>query len=177
MEDLKEIIKTQVQIGESIEKIHIGYKKEPKQRLGVGKKLEQWAQKLRVQWDLFVENHATLDARKDELIDEPYFQRNYHARIKLIFNAMNVDIQLRGSFIEEVPNIIIDGKAARGLNFDGTSRNEEDALNDKSNDSIFDDVNEELNNTIRNAKASTPYRIWQILIQKNNNKYFVFVAD
>lgn len=156
MADLKELIKAQVQVGEAIEKIHVGYKKEPKQRLAIGKKLEAWAEKLRAQWDIFVENHATLDARKDEIIDEPYFQQNYYSRIKLIFNAMNADIQLRGSFIEEVPTISGELNAARNLNYDATSNNNGEASDDDGNNLVFDDAREDLNNTIRNAHASTP---------------------
>lgn len=157
MADLKDLIKTQVQVGESIEKIHVGYKKEPKQRLTIGRKLANWAEKLRTQWDLFVENHATLDARKDEIVDEPYFQQNYYSRIKLIFNAMNADIQLRGSFIEEVPTMSDEliPNAVRNLNFDNTS-NSADASDDEGHNSIFADAKENLNNTIRNAHASTP---------------------
>lgn len=93
------MIATQVKLGEAIEKIHINYKKEPKQRLKQSDRLEIFLNDFKENWNAFVENHAKLDAQKDQLVEQPYFQRNYYSKIKLIFNAMNSDIKLRGSFI------------------------------------------------------------------------------
>lgn len=69
---------------------------------------------------------------------------------------MNADIQLRGSFFEEVPSVSGDFNAVRKLNFDGTSHNEEPTSDNEGNNTIFDDAKDEINNTIRYAPASTP---------------------
>lgn len=69
------LIATQVKIGEAIEKTHVSYKKEPKRRLKQGNRLEEWLTDLKENWDAFVDNHAKLDVHKDQLIEQPYFQR------------------------------------------------------------------------------------------------------
>lgn len=135
-EEMMDIVKKQVEIGETIAKLHENYKKEGK-RLKKKERLTEWQTILNERWDEFTTNHAVLDGYNDEWKNnQMYFKDNYYGRIRLIYNAMLSDIQLKGSFIEEV-DVIIDS----------------DENKQKDMGELFAS---DLNNTVMRSKASTP---------------------